>query len=83
LRRGSIAQTSWSDNSAIAKLLQRSLWLAACFVQRSGETNFRVRNCRIIHLKSRDQLGLLVVFPFATVSVAAVQHGGWDEQQAS
>jgi hypothetical protein len=56
---------------------------AACFVQRSGETNFRVRNCRIIHLKSLDQLGLLIVFFFATVSVAAIQHGGWDEQQAS
>jgi hypothetical protein len=25
LRRDSIARTSWSDNSAIAKLLQRSL----------------------------------------------------------
>jgi hypothetical protein len=56
---------------------------AACFVQRRGETNFRVRNCRIIHLKSPDQLGLLIVFFFATISVAAVQHGGRDEQQAS
>jgi len=49
---------------------------AECFVQRSGETNFRVRNCRIIHLKSLDRLGVLVVFFFATVSVAAIQHGG-------
>jgi hypothetical protein len=56
---------------------------AACFVQRSGETNFRVRNCRIIHLKSLDQLGLLIVFFCATVSVAAIRHGGCDEQQAS
>src|SRR5206468_11379417 len=49
---------------------------AECFVQRSGETNFRVRNCRIIHLKSLDRLGVLVVFFHATVSVAAIQHGG-------
>src|SRR5438094_10644062 len=35
---------------------------AECFIERSGETNFRVRNCRIIHLKSLDHLGLLVVF---------------------
>jgi hypothetical protein len=55
---------------------------ARCFVQRSGETNFRVRNCHIIHLKSLDHLGVLVVFLFATVSVAAIRHGGWDEQQA-
>jgi hypothetical protein len=43
---------------------------ARCFIQRSGETNFRVRNCRTINLKSLDHLGLLVVFLFATVSVA-------------
>ena len=55
---------------------------AECFVQRSGETNFRVRNCRIIHLKSLDHLGLLMVFHSAIVSIAAIRHGGWDEQQA-
>jgi hypothetical protein len=37
---------------------------AKCFAQRSGETNFRVRNCRIIHLKALDRLALLIVFLF-------------------
>jgi hypothetical protein len=80
------------DCSGIANLIVRSFRhgkaaatqpvLAACFAQRSGETNFRVRNCRIIHLKSLDHLGLLMVFHSAIVSIAAIRHGGWDEQQA-
>ena len=46
---------------------------AACFVQRSGETNFRVRNCRIFHLKSTGSFGSAGCLLSATVCVAAIQ----------
>jgi len=35
------------------------------------ETNFRVRNCRLCHLKSLHPLGVLVVFLLATACAAA------------
>jgi hypothetical protein len=83
-----------STDEAITKLERRTTQLGevlrihrcttiGAVANANGETNFRVRNCRIIHLKSLDHLGLLIVFFCATVSVAAIRHGGWDEQQAS
>ena len=45
-------------------------------VRRADETNFRVRNCRIFHLKSLDHLGLLVVFFLRRYSSLQFNHGG-------
>jgi hypothetical protein len=50
-----------------AEALQREGRKQSRAKERNGESNFRVRNCRIIHLKSLDHFGLLGVFLFATL----------------
>jgi len=47
------------------------------------ETNFRVRNCRLCHLKSLHPLGLLVVFFLRRRALPQIQpRRNFDEQQA-
>src|SRR6266446_2295751 len=43
---------------------------------RIDETNFRVRNCRLCHLKSSDPLGLLVVLFLRRYPSLQFKHGG-------
>jgi hypothetical protein len=48
-----------------------------------NETNLRVRNCRICHLKSLHPLGLLIVLFLRRYPSLQFNHGGnRDEQQA-
>jgi hypothetical protein len=41
-----------------------------------SKTNFRVRNCRIFHLKTLDPLALLVVFLLRRYPSQSLNHGG-------
>jgi hypothetical protein len=52
---------------------RRSAELARCA---ANETNFRVRNCRLCHLKSLDPLALLVVVSLRRHPSLQFNHGG-------